>query len=179
MKRLLPLLALALLPTFAAADTIDLGAHGTLTVAPPKGWTITKQKEEDAGYVLIFSPPADVNAQLVLNVVFPPDRQPLSKEAIRDEALAAGDQWVESSVEKKKVIRELKLASGYGAYCVFTDASRVGKAAEKDNFKIVASGILWLSEDVKAGVVMMADDENGPEFRAMLETVSGATLAKR
>jgi hypothetical protein len=179
MKRLLPLLALVLLPVLASAETIDLGTHGTLSVTPPKGWTIAKQKEEDAGYVLVFSPPADVNAQLVLNVVFPPDRQPLSKEAIQDEALAAGDQWVESSVEKKKVIREMKLSAGYGAYCVFTDASRVGKPAEKDNFKIVVSGILWFSEDVKAGLVMMADDENGPEFKAMLEAVSGATLAKK
>jgi hypothetical protein len=179
MKRLLPLLALVLLPALASAETIDLGTHGTLTVTAPKGWTMTKQKEEDAGYVLVFSPPADINAQLVLNVVFPPDRQPLSKEAIQEEALAAGDQWVDASVEKKKVIRELKLGAGYGAYCVFTDSSRVGKPAEKDNFKMVASGILWFSEDVKAGVVMMADDEKGPDFKAMLEAISGATLSKK
>lgn len=56
MKRILPLLALALLAATAPAETVDLGLHGTLSITPPKGWTIAKQKEEDAGYVLIFSP---------------------------------------------------------------------------------------------------------------------------
>lgn len=116
---------------------------------------------------------------MILNVVFPPDRQPLSKQAIQEEADAAGDQWVDSSVEKKKELREFKLAAGYGAYCVFTDASRVGKPPEKDNFKMVATGIIWFSDDVKAGVTMVADDEKGPDFAAMLSSVSGATLSSR
>jgi hypothetical protein len=179
MKRLLPLLALLLLPLSAPADTVDLGTHGTLTITPPKGWTIVTQKEEDAGFVLLFSPPPDVNAKLIMNVVFPPEKQPLSKQAIQEEAEAAGDQWVDSSVEKKKVVREFKLSAGYGAYCVFTDASRVGKPPEKDNFKMVATGILWFSDDVKAGVTLVADDEKGPDFMAMVAAVSSATLGPK
>jgi hypothetical protein len=179
MKRIIPLLALLLLPAAAPADTIDLGTHGALVVTPPKGWTIATQKEEDAGLVLIFVPPPEVNAKLIINVVFPPEKQPLSKQTIQDEAEAAGDQWVDSSVEKKKVVRDFKLSPGYGAYCVFTDASRVGKPPEKDNFKMVATGILWFSEDVKAGVTLVADDEKGPDFLAMVAAVSSATLGPK
>jgi hypothetical protein len=179
MKRLIPLLALLHLPASATAATADLGPHGTLSITIPKDWTIASQKEEDTGLVLVISPPADVNAKLVINVVFPLDRQPLSKEAVQEETNAAGDQYVDASVEKKKVLREFKLSSGYGAYCVFTDASMVGKPKEKDSFKMVGTGIIWFNEDVKAGVTMVADDENGPDFAALLAAVSSATVSAR
>ena len=179
MKRLLPLLALLLLPASAPAANADLGLHGTLSIALPKDWTLASQKEEDAGYVLIISPPPNVNAKLVINVVFPPDKQPLSKEAIREEADAAADQYVEASVEKKKVLQEFKLSSGYGAYCVLTDASMVGKPPAKDMFKMVGTGIIWFNEDVKAGVTMVADDANGPDFAALLAAVSSTAVSSK
>jgi hypothetical protein len=120
-----------------------------------------------------------VNAKLVMNVVFPLDRQPLSKEAILQEATAAGEQFVEASVEKKAVPRDFKLPAGYGAYCVLTDAAMVGKPKEKDSFKVVGTGVIWFSEDVKAGVTMLADDANGPDFAALLAAVSSASIAPR
>jgi hypothetical protein len=178
MKRLLPLLAL-LLAAPAPAATADLGIHGSLAITLPKDWTLAVQKEADAGVVLMVSPPPSVNAKLVINVVFPPDKQPLSKEAIREEADAAADQYVEASVEKKKDLKELKLASGYGAYCVLTDASMVGKPPEKDSFKMVGTGVIWFNEDVKAGVTMVADDANGPDFAALLAAASSATVSQK
>jgi hypothetical protein len=179
MKRLIPLLALLLAPAPARAATADLGPHGSLTVATPKDWTLSSQKEEDSGFILVISPPAEVNAKLVMNVVFPLDRQPLSKEAILQEATAAGEQFVEASVEKKAVPRDFKLPAGYGAYCVLTDAAMVGKPKEKDSFKVVGTGVIWFSEDVKAGVTMLADDANGPDFAALLAAVSSASIAPR
>lgn len=179
MKRFIPLLALLLLPASAKASTFDLGAHGTFAITIPKDWTLASQKEEDSGFILVISPPAEVNAKLVVNIVFPLDRQPLSKEAIQDEANAAADQYIEASVEKKKVLREFKLSSGYGAYCVLTDASRVGKPPEKDLFRMVGTGIIWFNEEVKAGVTMVADDANGPDFAALLAAVSSASVSAR
>ena len=179
MKRFIPLLALLLAPVTAPAATADLGPHGSLMVAVPKDWTLSSQKEEDSGFILVISPTADVNAKLVMNVVFPLDRQPLSKEAIQQEATAAGEQFVEESVEKKTVLRDFTLPAGYGAYCVLTDASKVGKPKEKDSFKMVGTGVIWFSEDVKAGVTMLADDANGPDFAALLAAVSSASLSQR
>jgi len=179
MKRFIPLLALLLAPVTAPAATADLGPHGSLAVAVPKDWTLSSQKEEDSGFILVISPPAEVNAKLVMNVVFPIDRQPLSKEAIQQEATAAGEQFVEESVEKKTVLRDFTLPAGYGAYCVLTDASKVGKPKEKDSFKMVGTGVIWFSEDVKAGVTMLADDANGPDFAALLAAVSSASLSQR
>jgi hypothetical protein len=179
MKRFIPIIALLLAPGHAPAATADLGLHGTLTVAIPKDWTLSTQKEEDSGVILVISPPPDVNAKLVINVVYPLDRQPLSKEAIQQEAAAAGEQFVDASVEKKAVLRDFKLPGGYGAYCVLTDASMVGKPKEKDSFKMVGTGVIWFSEEVKAGVTMLADDANGPDFAALLAAVSSASLSPR
>jgi hypothetical protein len=179
MKRIIPLLALLLSPAPAQAASADLGPHGTITLSVPKDWTIATQKEEDSGIILVVSPPAEVNAKLVVNVVFPLDRQPFSKEAIQQEAAAAGEQFVDASVEKKTVLRDFKLSSGYGAYCVLTDASMVGKPKEKDAFKMVGTGVIWFSEDVKAGVTMLADDANGPDFAALLAAVSSASVSPR
>jgi hypothetical protein len=176
MRRFLPLLALVLASANAPAATLDLGTHGAFSITIPKDWTLASQKEEDAGYVVIVSPPAAVNAKLIINVVFPPDKQPLSKQAIQEETNAAAEQYVDASVEKKKVLREFRLGSGYGTYCVFTDASMVGKPAQKDSFKMVGTGIIWFSEDVKAGVTMVADDESGPDFAALLAAVSSSVV---
>jgi hypothetical protein len=177
MKRFIPLLALLLAPAPAQAATADLGAHGTLTVTIPKDWTLASQKEEDSGFMLVISPPPEVNAKLLINVVFPLDRQPLSREAIQQEATAAGEQFVDASVEKKIQLRDFRLASGFGAYCVLTDASMVGKPKEKDSFKVVGAGVIWFSEEVKAGVTMLADDASGPDFAAVLAAVSSAAVA--
>jgi hypothetical protein len=39
--------------------------------------------------------------------------------------------------------------------------------------------VIWFSEDVKAGVTMLADDANGPDFAALLAAVSSASIAPR
>jgi hypothetical protein len=180
MKRLLPLLALLLLPAFASADTVDLGAHGTLAVAVPKGWTMSTQKEEDSGVAVTLSPPAGVNAKLLLNVAFVPEPKPVSKDEVQEKVLSVCDQFVDASVEKKKTLREFSLTgSAFGSYCVFTDASLVGKASKPDEFKVIGVGIIRYSDDVMAAVSIAGDDEKGPDFGAMMAAITSTTLAKK
>jgi hypothetical protein len=180
MKRLLLVSALLLAPALAPAETLDLGARGTFSITPPKGWTFSATREEDMGFVVLISPPGDVNAQFVLNLVFADKGEASSNDDIRDKALAAADQFVESSVEKKKVLREFSLPAGsYGAYCVFTDASLVGQPPKKDSFKMVAVGIARLSDGVSASVNLLFDDDKGPEFASMLAALSSAKVTKK
>jgi hypothetical protein len=87
------------------------------------------------------------------------------------------DQFVEASVEKKKTLRELTVANGYGYYCVFTDASLVGQPPKKGEFKVVGVGIVHYRDDVVAEMGLSADDEKGPEFTALLDIVGSATLS--
>ncbi|HXQ81507.1 MAG TPA: hypothetical protein VN775_09355 [Opitutaceae bacterium] len=176
MKHTISLLALLLLPLSAPAETLDLGPHGTFSIAPPKGWTYTATKEEDSGFLIVLAPPANVNARCVLNLVFVPSGEPLSKQDIQEKVLAISDQFVEASVEKKKVLHDFAVSTGYGAYCIFTDATRVGLPPEKDSFKSVASGMVRFNDDVTVAVILLTDDAKGADFEAMLKAVSGASV---
>jgi hypothetical protein len=179
MKHTIPLIALLLLASSASAETLDLGSHGIFSITVPKGWTYSATKVEDTGYAIVLAPPADVNAKCLFNLVFVPSGEPSSKEDVQEKVLTIGDQFVAASVEKKKVLRDFAVSMGYGAYCVFTDASRVGQPPEKDSFKVVAVGMIRFSDDLSAAVSMGTDDENGADFAQMLKVVSSAALAHR
>ncbi len=180
MKRLLALIGLALIPALASADTVDLGPNGSLEIAVPKGWKLTSTKAQDTGYALMLVPPAGVNAQGLLNVVFVPKEEHTSKEDVNEKVLAACDQFVDQSVEKKKVLRELSLSGGaYGAYCVFTDASLVGQPPAKDNFKVVAIGMIRFNDAVSASASLLCDDEKGEDFAALLAAVTSAKVTSK
>ncbi len=177
MKHIILLLALLLPPLSASAETLDMGIHGTFTISVPKGWKYTAAKEGDTGYAVVLAPPAEVNARCVISLVFTQPGEPSTKEDVQEKVLAMGDQFVEASVEKKKVLRDFAVSMGYGAYCVFTDASRVGQPPEKDNFKVAASGMVRFNGDLSASVIMASDDESGPDFDAMLKAVASAKVA--
>ena len=179
MKPSLLLVALALLSPAARADTLDLGTHGIFSITPPKGWTFAATKVQDTGYAVTLTPPADVNAKCLLTLIYSSREKPPTKEEVQDAVLNIGDQFVGASVEKKKELRDFTMAKGFGVYSVFTDASLVGKAPEKDNFKAVAVGMIQYSDDLSAAVSMLNDDVNGPDLAAMLKAVSGATITSR
>jgi hypothetical protein len=180
MKRLIPLLALVILPAFASADTVDLGPRGTLSITLPKGWTLSSQKEEDSGFAITISPPAGVNAKLLMNIAFVPEPKPVTKDEIQEKVLSVSDQFVDASVEKKKTLRDFSLSgSAFGSYCVFTDASLVGQPPKPDEFKVIGVGIIRYTDDIMAAVSLAADDEKGSDFAAMMAAVSSTSLAKK
>ncbi len=180
MKRLTVLALLALCPLAASAAPLDLGPYGTFQVTPPAGWTLSSQKVADSGYTVTLSPPGDANAKCIINVTFVPDPQPVAKEKIQEEVLDVAEQFVEQSVEKKKVVRELSVPGGaYGCYCVFTDASMVGKPSKHDEFKVIGVGIVQYDDKVMAAFSVAADDEKGSDFTSMLAAVSGSALRPR
>jgi len=179
MNRTLLALALALAPAAAAAETVDLGGHGTFSIAVPKGWALSVTKAEETGFALVLTPPPEVNARLLLNLVFVPSGEPSTKEDLREKVLTIAEQFVAASVEKKKVLRDFEVSQGYGAYCLFTDASLVGQPPQKDSFKVIAVGMVRFNEDLAAAVSLATDDERGSDFAAMLKSVASAAVAPR
>jgi hypothetical protein len=173
MKRLALLLALALSPCLARAETVDLGPKGVVSLTLPSGWTMSSKAEEGSGVAITLSPPGEINAAGLLNVTIVPTPEPLTKEKVKEQTLAISEQFVSASVEKKKELR----AAGYGSYCVFTDASMVGQPPKKDAFKVIGVGVVGLRDDVFVAVGMSADDEKSPEFAALVATVSSLTLS--
>jgi hypothetical protein len=178
MKRCLLLLALLALPLVSTAETLDLGPHGTFTITIPKEWVYAAQKMEDTGYTLTLTAPGTANANLILTLVYVENTEPASKERVQQEVLSASDQFVPASVEKKKVLQDFAVPGAYGVYCVFTDASMVGKPVTKNLFKMVALGEVHLADDLSMSVSMLFDDAKGPEFQAMLDTISSVSVTK-
>jgi hypothetical protein len=176
-KRSLALFALLALPALAGAETLDLGAHGKFSIAAPKDWTYSTQRMQDTGWTVTLSAPAGANAKCLLTLVYTDAAEPLSKEKVQSDVLGACDQFVAESVEKVKVLRDFDVPGAYGVYCVFTDASMVGKPVQPDSFKAVAMGEVRLSDEVTMSVSLLFDDEKGAEFRAMLAAVSSASVS--
>lgn len=85
-------------------------------------------------------------------------------------------EFVAQSVEKKAILRDFSLKQGYGAYCTFTDASLVGKEPKKDDYKVMASGQVQLSDEVLGVVSIFADAADGPEFKSMLAIINSLDL---
>jgi hypothetical protein len=178
MKRCTLLLAL-LLATVARAETVDLGPAGSFSITPPKDWTVSIQKEQDSGVAVTLSPPATVNANLIVNLTFVPKDQPVTKEMLQEAVLSLADKFVDESVEKKKTLRDLTVAQGFGFYCVFTDASLVGQPPKKDVFKVVGVGAIHLTDDAMATIGFACDDEKGPDITAILGAVATAKFTPR
>jgi hypothetical protein len=180
MKQFIPLIALLILPTLAPADTVDLGLHGSLAITVPTGWALSTQKEEDSGVALTLSPPAGVNAKLLLNIAFVPEPKPVPKEEMNEKVLSVCDQFVDASVEKKKTLVDFRLpGSAFGSYCLFTDASLVGRPPKPDEFKVIGVGIIRYADDVMAAVSLAGDDVKGPDFAEMMAAVSSTSLTKK
>ena len=170
--------ALLAAPLAATAVTIDLGPAGHFTLTPPPGWTASTKQQPDAGTTILLKAPPDVNASCVVNVVPVPKDEPMTNEVVREKVLSLGDQFVEASVEKKKVLHDFELARGYGCYCLFTDASMVDKPPEKDNFKVVMVGVIRFNDDLAAVVSMLTDDAASPEYAAMMKSVTSSGPSK-
>jgi hypothetical protein len=180
MKRPLLLSALLLLPLSLLAETVDLGTHGTLSIDVPKGWKLTSEPATDTGVGITLSPPDGVNAQCIVGVAFVPKGATAVKADVDEKVLNQAQPYVAVSVEKKANLRKFALTGdAYGSYCVFTDASLVGKPPEKDNFKVAGLGIVWFNDDVSAVVSLSSDDEKGPDYAAMLAALSSLALTKK
>jgi hypothetical protein len=179
MKLALVLLALLPLPLAAPAETLDLGPRGKFTITPPKGWTSSVTKNEDAGFTVLLTPPPEVNARCVVNVILVPKDEPMSKDDIKDKVLSIADRFAAESVEKKAVLRDFALPSGYGCYCLFTDASLVDKAPAKDDFKVVVVGMIRYNDGLSAAVSLLSDDAGGPDYAAMMKAVTTAGVSTK
>ncbi len=173
------LLAAALLTCPAAhAGSVALGTYGTFEITEPKGWTVSTHAQEETGVAVLLTPPASVNARCVLNVSVVSPAEPVSKETIREQVQSVSEQFVAASVEKEKTLQEFKVSSGYGAYCLFTDASEVGKPVKPEVFKNVVIGIIRLSDGDAIAVSLLFNDPSGPDLAAMLESLATARIVR-
>ena len=158
-----------------AAD-FDLGTHGKLSVTVPDDWSIngkaaSRPDGTPIGYAFAIKPRSDANAKCLLTFAYTRNGAP-NKEVIRKEVLRITEQFVSESVEKKQNLKDFSLEKGYGGYCLFTDASLVGKKAPPGDYKVMGSGQVQPADNVVGVVSLFADEPDGTEMRAMLMIIN-------
>jgi hypothetical protein len=183
MKIIFTLGSLIVLSVVCPAAEVDLGTHGILSFAVPESWTVNSNPANSAdgspvGFAFAFKPRSQANAKCLLSLAYVKGTK-LDKERIRQEVLRITKEFASQSVEKKASLRDFSLKQGYGAYCLFTDASLVGKPSKRDDYKVMGSGQVQLSEEVVGVVSIFADDAEGPEFKAMLAIINSLELKSK
>jgi hypothetical protein len=180
MKTILTLGFIIALPVIGYGDEADLGTRGILSFAVPDTWTANSNpaKSTDGspvGFAFVFKPRNQANAKCLLTLAYV-KKTKLDKERIRREVLRITEGFLAQSVEKKANLRDFAIKQGYGAYCIFTDASLVGKESKRDDYKVMGSGQVQLSEEVLGVVSIFADATDGPEFKSMLAIINSLDL---
>lgn len=158
----------------------DLGTRGTLSITLPEDWKIKGEPAKDKdgtpiGYAFAIKPRSDANAKCLLTFAYIKNGAP-NKEAIRKKVLRGTREILASSVEKEQNLKDFTLQSGYGAYCVFTDASLVGKPSKSDDYKVIGSGEVQPGDNMLGVVSIFADDANGKEFKDMIKIINSLNL---
>lgn len=154
----------------------DLGAHGTLSVTVPDDWSINgkavnRPDGTPAGYAFTIKPRSNANANCLLTFAYITNGVP-NQEIIRKEVLRICEEFVSESVEKKENLKDFSLEKGYGAYCLFTDASLVGKKVTPGQYKVMGSGEVQPADNMLAVVSLFSDEADGLEFKAMIKIIN-------
>ena len=166
------------------AAEFDLGTYGTLSVTVPNDWSINskavnKSDGTPIGYAFAIKPRSDANAKCLLTFAYTTNGAP-NKEDIRKEVLRITEQFVSQSVEKKQNLKDFSLGTGFGSYCLFTDASLVGKKVKPgDDYKVMGSGQVQPADNVVGVVSLFADEGDGVEMKAMLKIINSLKVKPR
>jgi hypothetical protein len=174
---LLPLTAL-----HCRADEFRLAKHGVLSVDVPHGWTVKSQPTQgpdgsEIGHAFSFQPDDARNAKCLLTFMYV-EKTP-DKAELRKNVLNMSERFVSGSVEKKQTVHEFSLKSGYGAYCVFTGASLVGKPMRPGDYKVMGAGQVQPGDRVLGVTSLFADEKGGKDFQAMLQIISSLKLSPK
>ena len=181
MKAILILIASLLLEFCGAGADFDLGSRGIVSISVPQGWRaagkeIPKLRGTQSAYEITIDA-TNKSAKCLLTFAYLTNGFP-DKETVRREVLRINKQFVPESVEKAEKLRDFSLEKGYGAYCIFTDASLVGKTTPPGDYRVMGSGEVQLAENLPAVVSLFAEDENREDFKAMVKAIDSLKVKK-
>jgi hypothetical protein len=156
------------------------GTNATLSVTVPGNWSIISDnsKKPDGtvyAYTFIFKPRTDENARCVLSITYTTNGVQ-NKEALQKDVLFFCEDFVSKSVEKKANLKEFSLENGYGAYCLFTDPSLVGKTPDPGDYKVMGIGNIKLGKHMDGVVTLYVNDTNGKEFKELINIINSLKL---
>ncbi|MET0262750.1 MAG: hypothetical protein ABW223_07615 [Rariglobus sp.] len=151
----------------AQAAHFDLGRTGDLYIDAPASWKVKSRLIEGVGYEFTFTPANGTNAKALITLVTQAAAKPVDPKKIDADFIQTCRPFVAASVEKKADLRRYQLKQGYGVYAIFTDAALVEQPAKPNDYKVMAPGLIQLTDSIQALATLFADDANGPEMAAM------------
>lgn len=171
---ILTLILVTAWPVFG--ETLDLGASGRLTYEIPAGWHLKGSKAASLGQILELRPQSDLNAacQVMVTVTSEP-------MMVSDQQLITGFEeeirgMLDIAVEKEVKLKELPIKGGFGVYSTITDRSLVGKPSEPDNFKVLISVMIKMSNTLLVTVSIYTDDKDNKEVESLLKMLKEMKL---
>jgi hypothetical protein len=159
----------------ARADSFSLGAHGSLLVSIPASWVARNSAPPGMpGCDIKILSRNGAKAACRITVVYSGGKEMMNKEKARAALLKIAEPFVDVSVEKKAVVKDFSLKSGFGIYCSFTNAELVGKPSSMN--QTISPGVIYLSKDVSIAATIFSDDLSGHEFQELLGVIQSIQL---
>jgi hypothetical protein len=148
-------------------QTVFLFQNRKVVISVPAGLGFSSEKAENGAMVVRV---ADRKETVSLSITFLPDpEERFTSARTRKEFMAENfHAYVENSVEKAMQFEELEPKTGAGTYCVFTDASLVGKSKPpRGEFLQSTAGVkTW--PGVIAVFSLFSNDTASKEYRALM-----------
>jgi hypothetical protein len=157
----------------AQVQTIDLGAHGKLTLYLLGDWKLNTVDMAGQFTVTINPEKEAVNATCTIAVTFPTVDRFDNKGRLKLRVEADNFTAAQAAVEGKAVAREFSLTHGYGFYCNLTDPELRGKPPQKGNYKNASVGKIRLAPDIVLDVSIMADGFTSEPYQQLLGAIEG------
>jgi hypothetical protein len=176
MKTFLVLLLLSAGLLRAQSETVDLRSHGKLTLYISDDWKLSTSDFGDRAIVTIEPKDDTVNANVTMTITFPEEDKLSTKAKLKQEVENAAAQMAEGSVEGKAVAKEMKVRTGFGFCCSFTDPDLIGKPPQKGNYKVLSVGLIHLAPDILAEISIGADSFRGQPYQDLLGALEGMEL---
>lgn len=177
MLKFLSLLLFSVTAASAQMQVLDFGARGKVTLYLPGEWKAATT--DMAGtYAVTLTPAGEsVNASCQISVTFPETDRFDTKARLKLRVEADGYALAEQSVERKAYAQELKVGSGYGYYCNFTDPSLQGKPPEKGNHKVTTLGKVRVDAAVLLEFQILSDGFGTEPHQQLLGALEGLEFA--
>jgi hypothetical protein len=161
----------------ARAASFSLNEHGSLNVSIPTSWLVNDSElPGKSGYDIKVLSRNGADAACRITVIYSRSKEMMDKEKAKAALLKIAGAFVDGSVEKKAVVKDFSLKSGFGMYCSFTNAAMVGKPSVSGHCKTISPGVIYLSKDVAIAATIFTDDLSGSEFQELLGVVQSIEL---
>ncbi|HEY4301809.1 MAG TPA: hypothetical protein VGM73_13110 [Candidatus Didemnitutus sp.] len=154
----------------AADKTIDLGAGRAVIfdlTATLKMQTAENPEGIDGKTIKIVARNGS-NAECNVTVLVDSEKRFADRDMLKDLLTLSASSMVDQSVEGKVVAREFKTPHGSGFSATFTDKNLVGQPGVAGDYKSATFVILSLPDQIGVIATILADDPQGPEFKAMM-----------